>query len=69
MENPGTPADILRRMGQVVPITESDAAQLHQLLQGVHAATETMAKLAPVFPGEVDASSLSLTVDAEEAKP
>jgi hypothetical protein len=67
MENPGSPADILRRISTIVPITESDAAQLHQLLQGVHAATTTMASLAPVFPDEVDPARLSLTVDGQDA--
>ena len=53
-------------MGKIVPITEADATQLHQLLQGVHAAATTMASLAPVFPGEVDPARLSLTVDGQE---
>jgi hypothetical protein len=66
MENPGSPADILRRMGKTVPIAEADAAQLHQLLQGVHAAAETMNRLVPVFPAEIDPSALTLTVDGQD---
>lgn len=67
MENPGTPADVLRRMGRQVPMTDSNAAQLHQLLQGVHAAAETMNRLVPVFPSEIDPADLSLTVDGQDA--
>jgi hypothetical protein len=53
-------------MGKTVPIAEADAAQLHQLLQGVHAAAETMNRLVPVFPAEIDPSALTLTVDGQD---
>ena len=48
-------------------MTDSNAAQLHQLLQGVHAAAETMNRLVPVFPSEIDPADLSLTVDGQDA--
>lgn len=67
MEDPGSPADIRQRMKSVAPLNEADAEQLHNLLVGVRAAANRMADLAPVFPGEIDSSRLSLTIDGEDA--
>ncbi len=65
MEDPGTVADVHKRIGAIAPLNEQDAEQLHQLLTGVKAAADRMAELAPVFPAEVDASMMSTTVDGE----
>ncbi len=65
MEDPGSPSDIIRRMGSIAPLTKADATQLHQLLAGVRAAADRMTELAPVFPDEIDPALLSLTVDGD----
>lgn len=65
MQDPGSVQDILMRMSAIAPLTEQDAEQLQPLLNGVKAAADRMASLAPVFPGEVDTSKLSVTADGE----
>ena len=69
MEDPASPQEVKRRMRSVAPLTDEDAEQLFALLQGVHASAKRMADIVPVFPGEVDAKTLSQTVDGDDAAP
>jgi len=63
MDDPISSQEVSRRLSSIVSLSDGDAEQLFQLLKGVKAASDRMAEIVPIFPGEVDAKSLSQTVD------
>jgi hypothetical protein len=50
----------------VAQLSDSEAEQLFMLLQGVKAASDRMAEIIDVLPGEVDARRLSQDVEGSD---
>ena len=58
-----TDEQVEARARQIVPLSNGDIDQLKELIDGVRTAADLMESLIQPFDGEIDVSTMSLTVE------
>lgn len=66
MRDPVSAEEARRSVRHIASLSDSEAEQLFMLLQGVKAASDRMAEIIGVLPGEVEARQISQDVEGRD---